>query len=57
LRRTNYKHEKRQIDLDKLRKKEEKKQRKLERKGLGTDSSSEAAPEQSDAGSSPNPES
>ena len=35
MRKTNYKFEKRQKDLDKLRKKEEKLKKKLERKGLG----------------------
>lgn len=53
MRKTNYKFEKRQKDLDKLRKKEEKLKKKLERKGLGQPDSEEAADQADDAAQQP----
>lgn len=56
MRKTNYQRDKRQKDLDKLKKKEEKKLRKLERKGLLPDGTTEGAEQNSEASPSPKSE-
>ena len=56
MRRTNYQRDKRQKDLDKLKKKEEKKLRKQERKGIFPDAPAEGIEQNAEGTPSPKPE-